>query len=317
MAFPFNQELVNTASGTKILHTAPSRIETYQFSLPPFGEQKAIASILDAFSNKIELNRKMSATLEAMARTLFKSWFVDFDPIHAKAECRNIGLPPEIVALFPSDFEKSTDLGDVPAGWKVRCISDIASASRLVVNPFDRADEVFDHYSIPAFDASRLATIETGKTIKSSKFLVPEGAVLLSRLNPRIPRVWLARSTGPRRAICSTEFAVMSPRVGATEWLYCLFSSDALSERFATMVTGTSGSHQRVKPESLLAMLTIIPTEPILNAFTDTVAPLLSRVTHGQVEAATLTAIRDALLPKLISGEIRVTDAERILEKSA
>ncbi len=310
-------KLTSLAVGAAQQNLSGTTIKSLRFAFPPLHQQRAIASVLRALDDKIELNRKVSATLEAMARALFKSWFVDFDPVRAKVEGCDSGLPPEIAALFPSHFLKSTELGESPAGWNLQRICDIASASRLMVSPLDHADEDFDHYSIPAFDTSRVALIEAAKTIKSSKFIVPQGAVLLSRLNPRLPRVWMSRSTGPRRAICSTEFAVMSPRIGSTEWLYCLFSSDAFFERFAAMVTGTSGSHQRVKPESLLAMLTVVPPEPIAKAFTDAVAPLLSRVAHNEGESATLTAIRDALLPKLISGDVRVHDAERVLEQSA
>lgn len=278
-------------------------------------EQRNIASTLGAFDDKIVINEKLSATLEAMAGALFKSWFVDFDPVRKKAAGRGTGLGPRPTSLFPRTFELS-ELGEIPRTWTVGCIGDIASVSRTAINPQDFPDEVFEHYSIPAFDADRSANIETGESIKSNKFVVPPGCVLLSRLNPRIPRVWMPEVIGSRRAICSTEFAVMLPKAPPKEWLYCLFSSELFCRRFATMVTGTSGSHQRVRSESLLGIETIIPTQSAVEIFTEIVSPLLSRNALIRRESLTLKSLRDALLPKLLSGRLRLGETELILESS-
>ncbi len=291
-------------------------IPKFTLPIPSFTDQRAIAGILGALDDKIELNRKMSATLEAMARALFKSWFVDFDPVRAKAEGRDTGLAPEIAALFPDSFEDS-ELGKIPAGWNLKAIAEVAFASRATVNPLEFPGEIFEHYSIPAYDINRGAILERGASIKSSKFLVLQGTVLLSRLNPRTPRVVMPSAIGQRRAICSTEFAVMRPKIYSKEWLYCLFFSEMFCDKFATMVTGTSGSHQRVKPESLLGMLTVAPSERAVEIFTEGAGALLARIAFARTESLTLTLLRDALLPKLISGEIRITDAEHIVEKSA
>jgi type I restriction enzyme S subunit len=275
-----------------------------------------IVAILGALDDKIELNRKMSATLEAMVRALFKSWFVDFDPVRAKAEGREPVLPPEIAALFPDSFQDS-ELGEIPRGWSIEPVASIAELSRTAINPATCADEVFHHYSIPAFDAGRLPAVELGIAIKSNKLFVPKDSVLVSRLNPRMPRVWWTEVNGAHRSICSTEFAVMNTRTLPREWLYCLLSSAQFCEELSTMVTGTSGSHQRVKPESLLAMQILAPPQSVATSFSSIAAPLLSRGTHCLNESKTLGATRDALLPKLISGEIRVSDAERLVEQSA
>jgi len=123
----FNRWLVTTASGTKILHTAPSRIEAFRFRLPPLQEQRAIAAILGALDDKIELNRRMNRTLEAMARAIFTSWFVDFDPVRAKIEGRQpFGMDADTAALFPHAFEDSP-LGQIPRGWKIVSIADLAN----------------------------------------------------------------------------------------------------------------------------------------------------------------------------------------------
>ncbi len=120
----FNRHLVQTASGTKILHTAPDRIKAYEFDLPPLDEQRRIAHILGGLDDKIELNRRMNETLETMARALFKSWFVDFDPVHANSEGRDTSLSQPYADLFPDSFEDS-ELGEIPRGWQAARLDDV------------------------------------------------------------------------------------------------------------------------------------------------------------------------------------------------
>jgi type I restriction enzyme S subunit len=303
-------------SGSAIPSTSREAFYRLPVLLPPLREQSAISSMLGALDDKIELNQKTSATLDAMARALFKSWFVDFDPVRARAEGRDTGLPAEIDVLFPDSFNDS-ELGEIPRGWTVEPVGSIANANRSAINPANYSDEPFYHYSLPAFDVGRLPVFEMGAQIKSNKFLIPEDAVLISRLNPKTPRIWMPQVDDEYRSICSTEFAVMVPRAISREWLYSLFCSSDFCGRLATMVTGTSGSHQRVKPESLDRMQVVFPPQPIADQFTNISRPLVSRAVHALQESKTLATLRDALLPKLISGEIRVADAERIVAKSA
>ena len=158
------------------------------------------------------------------------------------------------------------------------------------------------------------ATSENGDQIKSNKFVVPAEAVLLSKLNPMIPRVWLPHVSKSRRSLASTEFLVALPRGRSTRsFLYAMFGSDSFLETFATLVTGTSGSHQRVKPEDLLATPIVIPSPQCIFHFSEAIEPLLERVAHNIQESRTLAAIRDALLPKLISGEVPVNSAEQMV----
>jgi type I restriction enzyme S subunit len=204
----------------------------------------------------------------------------------------------------------------LPKGWREGKVSDLATLSRDSLNPGDFPGESFDHYSIPAFDEARTPRPETGDTIKSNKFIVPPCCVLLSKLNPRIPRVWLPDLHGRNRAICSTEFLVMNPKPGVSrEILFCLLSDGAFAAKFSTMVTGTSGSHQRVKSESLFGIDTAIPPQRVMQMFTDATKPLLERIDQSIAESRTLTALRDTLLPKLISGKIRIKDTERFVER--
>lgn len=274
--------------------------------LPPFEKQRAIAQILGALDDKIELNRRMNQTLEDLTRAIFKSWFVDFDPVHAKARGEQPpGLDPAIAALFPDSFVE-TELGLVPKGWQVVSIEDAVVLKRDGIVPENYPMEEFDYYSIPAFDIGK-PEIEYGENIKSNKYLVHPHSVLLSKLNPRFPRIWMPVVSPNRRAICSTEFFVCLPSEGISrEFIYGLFSSSAFLQRFEQLVTGTSGSHQRVNHESFRTMKTNLASPTLIKGFTDLAFPLHAMMNANLLEVDTLTKLRDTLLPKLMSGELRV-----------
>jgi type I restriction enzyme S subunit len=151
-------------------------------------EQRAIAGILGAFDDKMELDWRTNETLEAMAKAVFKSWFVDFAPVQANAQGRQpFGMDEATAAVFPKSFEDSP-LGKIPKGWRVGKIAEVVSLSREAITPSDFSTESFDHYSIPAFDEARWPSEDIGAQVKSNKYLVTNDAVLLSKLNPRIPR---------------------------------------------------------------------------------------------------------------------------------
>jgi len=301
---------------TGVPHTNLGILRGTPVPLPPLPEQCAIAHILGTLDDKIELNRRMNETLEAMARALFKSWFVDFDPVRAKTEGRDPGLPKPLADLFPDRFEDS-ELGEIPAGWRVGNVGELSMLSRDGINPGEFPNEAFDHFSIPAFDEGQKPKSELGSTIKSNKFVVPPDAVLLSKLNPRIPRIWFPVVRDNHRAVCSTEFLVTLPRTGISrEFLYSFLSSEAFADVFEMLVTGTSGSHQRVRPEGLLGMDAVIPTESVIHQFTKVTRPMLARVAHARVESSVLANLRDTLLPKLISGELRVQAADDFVQEA-
>jgi type I restriction enzyme S subunit len=309
--------VVSTATGSTVRHTSPSRILAYSFLLPPPSQQQAIAHILGTLDDKIELNRKTNETLEAMAKALFKAWFVDFDPVRAKAEGRPTGLPAEISDLFPDSFEDS-ELGEIPSGWSVCHIDQILNLQKDSFDPASAPEEAFDHYSIPAFDAGKYPVKEPGSSIKSQKFLVGDGDLLVSKLNPSTPRVWIPSPSSKRRAICSTEFLVCRvSRDFGRAYAYCLASSDAMVEAMTGLAGGTSNSHQRIRPGDFLSLLCCIGTKPVQSAFSGVVEALLSMSLALRSESRSLSATRDTLLPKLISGELRIPDAEKMLEEVA
>ena len=275
---------------------------------PPKKSRDAIAAFGKALDDKIELNRRMNATLEAMARTLFQSWFVDFDPVRAKLDGRKpIGLDETTAALFPDSFQDS-EAGHIPKGWTVGKVSNLATLNRGAVNPGDFPTETFDHFSLPAFDNGRTPKVELGSAIMSNKFTVTPTSVLLSKLNPHIPRIWLPDLHASRRSICSTEFMVACSKPGVSrEYLFSLFTSSAFASIYSTLVTGTTGSHQRIRPESVLDMKIVISSPSLIRAFTDITKPMFDRINRNTEQSRTLATLRDTLLPKLLSGELSVS----------
>ncbi len=175
--------------------------------------------------DKIELNWRINETLEAIVRSLFKSWFVDFNPLRSKVEGFDSALAKSLVDLFPTRLVDS-EIGEIPDGWKVGRFADVAEQLRDQENPLASPDVLFRHFSIPAFDEGQWPKTELGKNIKSLKSRVIPGVILLSKLNPEIERVWLVDVEAADRAVCSTEFLVIRPRFPyGRSYLYCLARS--------------------------------------------------------------------------------------------
>lgn len=284
-----------------------SMIEELDIPCPPLSEQEAIAVTLGAFDDKIELNRRMNETLEATARAIFKSWFVDFDPVRAKAEGRQPqGIPAHIADLFPDSFQDSP-LGPIPKGWLVEPLEKVALLNKGTVTPAKSPTEVFEHFSLPAYDDGQLPKYELGGEIKSNKTEVPVEAVLQSKLNPRFPRIWLVQPRGEHKAICSTEFYPLIAKFPLTrELLYCLLWSQPFQDQFRSMVTGTSSSHQRVNSKSMMGIEVAVPPEEVTVAASEVITPLLDLIAANRNESRILAETRDTLLPKLLSGEVQV-----------
>lgn len=295
-----------------------SQQHNFRLTIPPIEDQKSIARILGALDDKIDLNRRTNETLEAIARTLFKSWFVDFDPVRAKAEGRApAGMDAETAALFPSEFEES-EFGEIPKGWRVCEMSSLYDWSKDSLKPSQHLEEEFFHYSIPAFDAGKRPAIELGQDIKSQKFLVYRDCVLVSKLNPMTCRVWLPSNENDGTSICSTEFLVARPKEHTPRsYLYSLFVSAPVRDKLTGLASGTSNSHQRVRPADIDGVRVPQPPEALFKAFDMFVKPYLDLVECNLNQNATLAAIRDALLPRLLSGELLIPAAERATEVCA
>jgi type I restriction enzyme S subunit len=310
----FNRELCATASGSKILHTSPGRIESVEFNLPSLPEQKAIAQILGTLDDKIELNRRMNATLEAMARALFQSWFVDFDPVHVLAGNKSEAPPflsAEALAQagFPVQFQESA-LGEVPNGWRVMQFRDI------LVPSVARVGEA----NLPEFSA----TIN-GLFLRSDRFTKQ-----LSRskaMNKRIVAGDLV--FGLSRQVIN--FGLMRDGEGAVSPVYEIFKIDTevidpeLLEKslrvnmpfYMDILRPGAREGQPIDRKYLLSKLIVVPERKIQTRFQDLIGPLTAKMRLLDRESRTLTTLRDTLLPKLLSGGLRVEAAKRFAEASA
>ena len=256
------QDINGLDSGSAIPSTSRNDFYGLPVDVPPLTEQRAIAHVLGTLDDKIELNRRMNETLEEMARALFKSWFVDFDPVRAKAALKAApsgggdwtverasayldSMDKDIIDLFPDRLVDS-ELGEIPEGWEVGKLSDIVTRLTSNENPGLSPNTEFSHFSIPSYDEGQLPKRELGNEIKSSKSRVPQDVVLLSKLNPEIERVWLTDILPCERAICSTEFLVLRANPPfARSYVYCFARSPLFREQMKSLVTGTSKSHQR------------------------------------------------------------------------
>jgi type I restriction enzyme S subunit len=288
-------------------------IRAFNFSLPALPEQRVIAATLGALDDKIELNRKMNATLEAMARALFRDWFVDFGPTRARMEARAPYLSPDLWSVFPDRLDEEGK----PEGWEVFRLGDLADHHTRTISPSEHPSELFEHFSLPAYDKGQSPALDHGATIKSNKTLIPTGAILLSKLNPEIARVWLPEASTGHTQIASTEFLAYTGKNGVGRGLlFCLFSDDDFRTMLHAMVTGTSKSHQRISPPDLLRREALVGNAAMFRSFQEVVSPLLDRVLANRSESRTLAQTRDLLLPRLMSGEIRIRDTERLVEEA-
>ena len=316
MSPTMQERLLTYATGTTVAGISQKALRSVPLTVPSLTEQPAIPVVLGALDDKIELNRNTAATLEAMARALYQSWFVDFDPVHAKAEGRAPAHMDEATAaLFPSRF---TDHG-LPEGWTVRSLSAVCDHVKKTVKPTETPESAFLHFSLPAFDVARMPVREVGSAIKSNKAFVPHDAILFSRLNPSIPRVWWARTDGiDATPAASTEFFVAKARRPIeTSWLYCLLSSAEFRDDALARVTGTSNSHQRVPPTALAEIDVMAPTSETVEAFGHLTGSWFEKIHAMATENQTLAALRDTLLPRLMSGELRVGEAREQVEDAA
>ncbi|RKU20109.1 hypothetical protein C6501_00530 [Candidatus Poribacteria bacterium] len=289
-----NVAIIGYLTGTAQPKLSQTNLKTIKLTLPPIPIQQKITSILSTYDNLIENNTRRIKILEDMAQTLYREWFVHHQ------------FPgPENVPKVESE------LGPIPRGWEVVQFSDILDLVRNGITPSKFPEEIFAHFSIPAFDNEHMPALEDGDSIRSAKYLVTGGSVLLSKLNPRIPRVWLPFLNTEHKAIASTEFFILKPKPPVNcMFLYNLFRSPEFTENFIVRALGTSTSHQRVKPDDFLNMPVSIPTESLLNDFRQKVSPLVNICNTLRLKNINLRQTRDLFLPKLISGEIDVSELD-------
>jgi type I restriction enzyme S subunit len=294
------------ASGTTVLGIKQSELRKVLLTLPPIKEQLAIAHILGTLDDKIELNRRMSETLEAMARALFQSWFVDFGAVRAKAEGRETGLPGRVSDLFPTRLVDS-EFGEIPEGWKVGTFGEVSEHHRRSVRPGQLEPET-PYIALEHMPKQCIALSEWGTAdgLESNKFEFKRGEILFGKLRPYFHKVGVA----PVDGVCSTDIVVVAPR---EKYWFGFVLGHASSTAFVdhTNASATGTKMPRTSWSDMARYELVVPPAPVAEAFNALVRPLVDRITAGVHEARVLGALRDTLLPRLISGEIRVRNPER------
>jgi type I restriction enzyme S subunit len=267
------------------------------FPIPSLPEQNAIAAILGVLDDKIQLHQQMNRTFEEINSAIFKHWFVDFDFLDGE------GKPYKTSGgrmLYNEQLGR-----DLPIGWKVGKMSDIAVQIKEQILPVERPEQIFNHYSIEAYDSGMMPIAQTGSEILSNKFVVHDNTILVSKLNPQIQRIWPTIKT-KENSICSTEFLVFKLKPNLFSYSYCLIISANVKTILTQMRRGTSGSHQRISADDLLTMTIIIPSQEILELFEKIGFTNLSMLEENRNSQLKLADLRDSLLPRLMSGKIRI-----------
>jgi len=289
------QELESAGGGGSVYtNVSKFRFSDIEISLPrDIQQQRAIAHILGTLDDKIELNRQMNETLKAMARSIFKSWFVDFDPVHAKAEGHDPGLPKHIADFFPDSFEDS-ELGEIPEGWGVR---ELGSLLELAYGKALK-EENRKPGQIPVFGSN-------GQVGWHDEKLAGGPGVILGRKgNPGVV-TWVPTDFF---AIDTTFYVV--PKADCRSLYFIFYALDI--QNLASL--GADSAVPGLNRNLAYMSKQIVPPSDLLEFFDSRVKLFFQRIHEADSESSTLAALRNALLPKLISGELRVKDAERFVE---
>ena len=272
--------------------------------LPPLPVQHRIADILGSLDDKIELNRRTNETLEAMARALFKSWFVDFDPVVAKSEGRQPeGMDAETAKLFPSSFEES-EIGRVPKGWKVKTVSENADINTWTLGKNDDLNliQYVEISEVNRGDIGNIQIFERGKEPSRARRRLRHGDTVLSTVRPDRRSYFLCLNP-PQELIASTGFAVLSPMKVPWSFLHAGLTQPDVFDHLGQHADG--GAYPAVRSELIGAWSLACPQDAqIFDSFHKVCAPLFEQTECNRCACRTLADLRDALLPELISGAL-------------
>ena len=317
----YRNEVLASATGTTVKHTSPGRILAHKASIPPLAEQKAIAAVLGALDDKIELNRRMNATLEAMARALFQSWFVDFDPVRAKLDGRPpAALDPATAALFPDSFQESS-LGHIPTGWEVKTADEVSTVGIgktpprmehhwFSENPADVPWMSIRDLGIAGVFISHTAEFLTAEAVEKFRVKrIPDNTVVLSF------KLTMGRVAITDGEMLSNEaiahFRLNPDTTFGSAYLYCYLKGFGYDQLGSTSSIATA-----INSDMVRGMRVLVPPKGIAEAFERTVKPLFTQMKNIQKQSRTLATLRDTILPKLLSGELSVAVNPKASTKS-
>jgi type I restriction enzyme S subunit len=281
-----NQFGAHEGSGSTVSHIRVGDCSKFQLTLPPLAEQKAIAAVLGALDDKIELNRRMNATLEAMARALFQSWFVDFDPVRAKLDGRKpIGLDEATAALFPDKFQDSS-LGPIPRGWEVKTLGEVIELA------YGKPLKAEDRKNGPVCVYGANGPVGW----HNEKLVSGPGIVVGRKGNPGVV-TW---AHGDFYPIDTTFYVEPIGACCSLYFFYYALSLHNLANLSAdSAVPGLNRNHAYMSKQ-------VIPSQPVLTSFDSQIVPIFAAIHANEEQSRSLATVRDTLLPKLLSGELTV-----------
>ena len=267
-------------TGTTVSNLRIPHLEQIQIPYLPLEQQAKISSVLRALEEKIENNRRLNDNLQQQAQAIYHERYESISPIA------------------------------LPSGWRIVTLGEVATISNKAFNPLKETERTLEHYSIPAFDEARFPIFEPSTSIKSNKFIIDASCFMISKLNPTTKRVWKPYCL-TENAVCSTEFIVYKAKdKSITDFLFSVIDSSSFSDFMCSHVTGSTGSRQRTTPSDTLSYELILPSEEELTEFQALVAPMYAQMRINAIENDKLKRLRDSLLPKLMSGEIDVSDIQ-------
>lgn len=257
-------------------------VQGLKVRIPDLSGQQAIAGVLKILDDKIAANRRVNDNLTEQARSIFQSWFIDYEPFGSS-------MPPD---------------------WQPATLGQIAVIKTDSWSPAKNPDVVVEHYSIPSYDEQRYPVFESASGIKSNKYLLTSDSVMISKLNPDTKRIWrpLCLSGHP---VCSTEFIVYeAKKKGQRDYIYSLIDSVPFFNHLCSHTTGSTNSRQRATPKSTLDFALYLPPDSVIEDFCQIVTPIYDLIASNIVENQSLAKTRDNLLPRLMSGELDVSKVD-------
>lgn len=304
-------------TGTTIKHLTGKAIAALKIPLPPIEFQVAMVDVLKTLDDCIALLRETNATLETIAQALFKSWFVDFDPVHARARGEQpSGLAPEVAALFPDSLEES-ELGQVPMGWSTGSLNDLALLNPESWTVKNRPDSVayVDLANAKENEIAEITEFLFEDAPSRARRVLRDGDTIVGTVRPGNRSYAFINNPRPNLT-GSTGFAVLRPKQkAATEYVYLAATANSSIEYLAHVADG--GAYPAVRPEVVSNLPCVVPSYDVLNAFHAVAAPLFTKVAVNHQQAHTLANLRDTLLPRLITGQLRLPEAEQQLKDLA
>ncbi len=305
----FQEQAEMVGVGSVIRHFGPMHLKQMTVRVPPLLEQRTIAQILSSFDDKTELNRQLNETLEELVRAIFKDWFVDFGPVRAKLEGRDTGLPEQLAELFPDRLVES-ELGGIPEGWGVKALDEIAAFQNgLALQKYrPQGDEEW----LPVV---KIADLKRGRAKGDEKAtanirpecIIDDGDVVFSWSGSLTVKIWC----GGCAALNQHLFKVTSTKFPKWFFLHCIHSH---LRDFQDIAAGKATTMGHIKRHHLSEARCAVPDGQLLTAVDSLLAVLLERGIAASIESRILAALRDTLLPKLVSGEVRVDNSKSMQE---